>query len=258
MRMTEICLTGIAAFQVYDDFTGRPAASGTVRLALPQGLQAVSKGEGVYVILAPRAAGAAKAQEQGIQVRFLSPVYEEFSIDLLPEDYENDCPFIRVGLVPSAAMPLPAGTTTLEGTALPGSRIFVICDVKDGAMKLLGDCRKGEQEAGIYRPSDIMLEGRLVAFQARGEEFELNRVRQEKGGSRCSLEQPLLREYRRAGTRIFPVHEGISGPDGHYRIPLRDVPVSGCSAAVILQEPGKEEVRWQMKLACGVKNRRDA
>ncbi len=257
MRMAEICLTGIAAFQVYDDFTGRPAEPGTVRLVLPQGVQAVSKGEGIYVILAHKAAGTAKDHEKGIAIRFLSPVYEEYSLNLFTEDYENDCPLIRIGLVPSAAMPLPAGTTTLEGTAPPGSRIFVVCESRDMAMKLLGDCRKGEQEAGIYRPYDTVLEGRLLAFQAKGAGFDLNRVRQEKENFRCCLEKPLSREYRRAGTRIFPVHEGVSGADGYYRIPLRDVPVSGCGATVILQEPGEKEIRWQMELACSVRNRRD-
>lgn len=251
MIRTGIHLKALVVLQVIDDFTGRPVERGTVRLVLPRGVQAVAKEEGIFVITG--------SDVREITCSLTSPVYEEQYLELNLDSLKSDagvspCPYINLRMIPSAAMPVPPGTTILEGRAEPGSQIFAVCDHPAAAMKLLTDYEAGKAFVEIYHASEESLSGCRIAFGAKGKPEETGRIDRETEDGQCQLAEPLTHSYKRVGTSIYPVQEGRTDAAGYYRILLRTVPMAGCSCTVIVRKPDGSEERILRDIVCGERN----
>lgn len=236
-----------AAIQLWDSFLGCPVREKTVRLRLPEGAGAVAKPGAIYVLMGfPGPKG---------EIFLESPVYESRRL-LVDLSEQGELRLERILMLPSPAMPLPPGTTTLEGYAAPNSRVLAAAENPPDAIRLLGEGKAGGQSLFIYNPREDGLEGRLLLLCGKSGPGQLLRVREEREGE-ILFEPPLSQVCRRAGTVLYPVWEGVCGPDGYFRVPIGGTPGPDCPCRVILRPQKGAEESWTQTLSWGKKNRRE-
>lgn len=244
--MSGIHIRAQAVIQIFDDFSGKAVGAGMVRPVLTQNAWMVAKENGIYVL-----GGLVPDQNSGkCVIELKSPVYESFFCELPVAS--GECPCIRVRMTPSASMPVPPGTTVLEGKEEPGTRVMVICIYPASEMKLLKDAQ-GEK-IQIYREHGEELGGRTIAFFEKGKFSEAVRVVYEDEGFSV-LEQPVKKIYRRAGTGIYCVQEIKTDDRGNFYLWLNRIPDSGCECVILTEKNGEIIREYKEQIQPGIRNR---
>ena len=243
--MSGIHIRAQAVLQIFDDFTGKPVGAGLVRPVLPRGAWMTAKENGIYVLggLVP----AGDSEKCVIELR--SPVYESYFCELSVSD--GGCPCIRVRMTPSLSMPVPEGTTILEGKEEPGIHIMAVCVHPAAEMKLLKDAQ-GEK-IRIYRESGEELSGRLIAVFEKGVFSETVRVTNE-AEEFCVLEHPLEKTYKRGGTGIYCVQEIRADAEGSFYLWLSRVPAGECRCMILAEKNGVIVREYMETVQAGIRN----
>lgn len=232
-----------AVIRLYDSFTQMPVNGSQVRLILPEGAEALRKEEGCFVLL--------RCPSDCFTVRIMSPYYQEEELEIcLPQEgglFIKNCFLSR-----NQAMPMPEGTTYVEGCGEPGDAVAVFLKDKSTSMRLLEDYGKGSgRKIRIYHPPEQMLEGCPMYIQGKdgtGERFQIEKKTAE---GEYLLEKELAKTYKKVGSSVYLLRETRCGADGRYSIAFRQVPREGCSC-VFLDEDG---IGREIPVICGERNR---
>lgn len=208
------------ALVLYDSFTDQPADHAPFRVSTSQKISMVKKAGGYFVCVNP--------PEEEFTITIESPLFYPVSLKFGPLGKLEPCVIQKIRLVPGPDYPAPAGAVTVEGRAAPGSTVFIACEAREQAFKLLCDYKRPEGgKISVYHGGHVEPEGqRLWIVSDQDQEGELLLVGPPMEGEENAflLEKPLSHDYRKTGTSLYPVYEGRAGEDGYYRILLKDVP----------------------------------
>lgn len=208
------------ALVLYDSFTDRPADHTPFRVSTSQKISMVKKAGGYLVCVNP--------PEEEFAITIESPLFYPVSLKFGPLGKQGPCIIQKIRLVPGPDYPAPAGAVTVEGRAAPDSTVFVACEAREQAYKLLCDYRRLEGgKISIYHDEHVEPEGKrlwIVSDQAPEGEFLLVGPRAAGEENAFMLETPLSHDYGKTGTSLYPVYEGKADKDGYYRVLIKDVP----------------------------------
>ncbi len=199
-----------------DDFNNKVIAGSKARVWIPGEKAPILKTEGYYVFT--------NLSQVQFQVLIESGMYENQTVPVMLSEEDAGYTMIKARMVPNRAYLLPSGTTCVEGTAEPGSRIRLFCREGVKTLKLLYDydC-SGEYSRGIgiYHPDEMDIEGKVLYIENRDRSNqEFFRISKAEDGGRYLLSEPLVSNYKKIGTTIYPVYGANADEKGYFFLPV--------------------------------------
>jgi hypothetical protein len=210
------------AVLVIDDFNDKVLSGPAVQVKVTDSAdKPIRKQDGYFVFLA----GKNEIRQIEVDAHF----YNKEIVQIEPWMLQDRRPILRVRLRPNRMYALPGGATVLEGKAAPGSEIQAIPETRAKALKLLYDYEKGKgegREIHLFQSDKKDLAGKRFAVRGKeGDEPEVFHVMEmtdvESGA--CMMAEPLQKEYKKAGTSIFPVCTAKADEKGEYFLLLPGV-----------------------------------
>jgi hypothetical protein len=201
---------------VIDDYTNRIVSDADIQVLVEDALKPVRKSEGYYVFL--------NLTQTKVKLLVISDRYspEKRSIDL--SSLNPTEPIVKIRVKPSRNYNLPSGTTCLQGVAEPFSEVRVIGDSIQKYYRLLYDYDKegSHEEIHIFNPDKSDLDGKILQIKDKDDKSEIVSVisTKDKENNIYQLEKPLENNYKKVGTKIFPVYGTKADEKGDYFIPL--------------------------------------
>lgn len=127
---------------------------------------------------------------------------------------------VTLRLAPNRLYPVPDGTLRIEGIAEPGAVVRIYTADKNTAYKLLSDVVSGSRVIGIYHPTGITLDGKLLRLLSPDGSGECIRVISAENSERFEylLESELSAGFPKIGTVIAPVSECTADRSGSFML----------------------------------------
>ena len=203
------------AILLIDDFTGKIMIEPSFRIAVRGAGKPIRKSDGFWIFT--------NLTEPEAQVSIIGPCYqsEYIRLDLTTLDSAN--PVVRIRMKPDKTYRLLKGTTCMAGFLPDGAALMVFCEQGNDYKKLLVDYEQGSAEISLYQGGNEEMEGKLCCIADKDKKKEiikLGRMTDREKGL-YQLAQPPLREYKKIGTKIYPVSLAQAREDGgEYFLPL--------------------------------------
>lgn len=238
------------AVLLIDDFTGKIIRSPSVRVQTKTGEKPVRKQEGFWVFT--------NLTEEEIHLVIEDVCYyrEERLLSLKELDSRN--PVVRIRLKPNRLCRLPVRTSGVMMELPEGAAVSLFQEQGSDHKKLLSDYKKGGLEIAIYQEEMEELEGKyccIIDKSGKKEMFFIGRAKDRERGI-YQLEQPLTQEYKKIGTKIFPVSFLQANASGEYFIPLKGTDKEDYTCifekkgkkreeTIALKPQTQNQIRWQ-------------
>lgn len=218
-NMDKIQIKAAFVVQLIDDFSEETISGADFTLFIEKEKKPIYKPEGYYVFT--------HLLQKEFILHINSFCYNRESI-LITLDDKKSYFFLKVRLKPNKNYKFYSGITCVEGKTMPDEIIYLYLKHTKEYKKLLCDLKKDKseicEEIFLYNPEKKDLEGKIFLISNQEENTE---ELIELGASldsefcRYRLKKTLLEEFKKTGTKLFPVYTAKSDKMGWYFIPIR-------------------------------------
>lgn len=247
-----------AVIRVLDECSGKPVEHGCVKLTVPMGIEAVSKGDGIFLIIrTAREEKETLVPDEGCRVKYSlsGPMYETFERELEIKGNNQNYSIISVSMVPSVLMPPRKGMTVIEGSAEPGSKVYAACIDEKKMLKITGSS-EDTQRIQVYRQDRKKLDGRYVAVIADNKITDMTVIEKDEEDGTLVLSKPfLLKDGKKDIREIYILHRAVAGDSGYFRIMIPGLASTGCDCIVKSESPESKEKDTVTQITRGERNK---
>ena len=214
-KKTEHVRIGVSvAVQVIDDFINRPMEDSLISIEIEGARRPIRKKGGYYVFV------NLSMNQAKLSIRTKQFQYYEETIDLTKLNPLE--PVVKVRLKPNKCYTLPRGTTCVEGTAKPGSKIMAWCPEMTGYLKLMQDYGEPKDKMiRVFNPSQTDIEEKsfLIKEDTKMELFFIQRIIDAKEEIYL-MRECLKNSYSKMPSRIYPVILLETDGEGRFFAPV--------------------------------------
>ena len=203
------CLRASLVLVMLDDFTDRKITDSSLIIRSGNGLAPVKKGNGIYIFM--------NLPEGNLGFFAEGPYYCRKELDVWIEAGQEGVIY-PVRLTPNRYYPVPSGTCCLEGHTEPGEKLLFYRSNEPKPWKLLKNYEK-EKTIEIFTGSSQSVEYRMLYLEGKdgkGEFFEVEHA----DGQQYHLKAPLKSEYKKIGSKIYPVYTVTADENGDFFLPV--------------------------------------
>ena len=193
-----------------DDLTGTPIRGSNARVWIDGQKPPIRKGDGRHIFVDLPAGDYLLHAEGGLYT------HTQYVCNVC----EDKAASVTIRLTPNPLYPVPPDAVRIEGITSPEAVVRVYTADKLGAYKLLSDIQKGSRVIGIFHPTGITLDGKLLKLLTADGRGECIRVIASENSDRFEylLEQALTSDFPKIGTVIAPMSECIADSSGRFML----------------------------------------
>lgn len=244
-----ICVS--LAVAVIDDFSGKPLSGSQVRVWIEGERPPAVKDGGYYIFT--------NLRQQRAVLHLDAPMFHDRQIVLEEDRLEQhrEKP-LKIRMIPNRSYPIPRHTTCVQGCAEPGSVVMAYNRDYENPLRLLYAYTAKKEEVSIFHPEDADMEGSIFYIQdkeKKNREIFQTAELTDPEKKTYRMEKPLMHDYKKIGTLIYPVYRLRTDAKGEFYMPLPAIHTEQASFTFWLE--GKETDQRQIDLVSGKVNRID-